>query len=398
MDFILNRYRNLTVLLVVIAAQLLLLAYQVKSNQEVRLIRVWAVTAITPLARLIEGARGNTNGFFHDYFILLDVKDQNKRLKSENGRLKLENQFLKTELSTADRARALAQFQERSPSRTIPARIIGNTTGSNARVVFIDRGSSSGIQRGLAVITPDGIVGKVIDVFPMASQVQLITDGTFGAGVISQKNRVHGVVKGRGDPTCIVEGVQNEEKVEPGEWFYTSGDDRVFPKGLPVGQVSVARDGRSTKEIYLVPSGFQNGFEEVLIVLEGVHQPVPEGAAPQSSQPIAMTPPPPPDNSKPGVPGQTPAEPRRQQGSDGVQTDADKLLDRYKKIGEAEGHTYGGYTFGKPPDFNINPDDPKFKRPPAGAQAGTAAPGAPGQPKAAKPAAPKVPQDLPIED
>src|SRR5437588_7344375 len=107
MDFLINRFRNLTVLLVVVAAQLLLLAYQVKSSQEVRLIRVWAVTAITPFARIIEGARGNTSGFFHDYFILLDVKDDNKRLKSENGRLKLENQFLKTELSTADRARAL---------------------------------------------------------------------------------------------------------------------------------------------------------------------------------------------------------------------------------------------------------------------------------------------------
>ncbi len=79
----------------------------------------------------------------------------------------------------------------------------------------------------------------------MAAQVLLITDPTFAAGVISQKNRVHGTVKGRGEPTCIVDYVQNEEKVEAGEWFYTSGDDRVFPKGLPVGQVSVARHGKT---------------------------------------------------------------------------------------------------------------------------------------------------------
>jgi rod shape-determining protein MreC len=380
MDLLINRFRNLTVLLVVVAAQLLLLAYQVKSSQEVRLIRVWAVTAITPFARIIEGARGNTSGFFHDYFILLDVKDDNKRLKSENGRLKLENQFLKTELSTADRARALSQFQQRSPSRTLPARIIGNATGSNARVVFIDRGSSNGVERGMGVITPDGIVGKVIDVYPTASQVQLITDATFGAGVISQKNRVHGVVKGRGEPTCIVEGVQNEEKVDEGEWFYTSGEDRVFPKGLPVGQVSVVRNGKSTKDIYVVPSGFQNGFEEVLIVLEGAHQPIPEIAVPQSSQPVSMTPPPPGETPAQGTPPKS--------GSPGVPeagTEADKLVERYKKIGEVEGHKYGGYVFNKPPDFNVNPDDPKYKKQAAQATGATA-------PKSSPAAAPKAPK------
>jgi rod shape-determining protein MreC len=375
----------------VVSAQLLLLAYQVKTNKEIRLLRVWTVTAITPFAKVIEGARSNTTGFFRDYFILLDVKDENKRFKAENGRLKLENQFLKTELSTADRARALSQFQQRSPSRTLPARIIGNTTGTNSRVVYVDRGSNSGVQRGMGVITPDGIVGKVLYVFPTASQVQLMTDATFGAGVISQKNRVHGVLKGRGEPTCIVEGVQNEEKVESGEWFFTSGEDRVFPKGLPVGQVSVVRNGKSTKDVYLVPSGFQNGFEEVLIVLEGAHQPIPEVPTPQPG--IAMTPPPPPDSDSPAQKTGATAVPE-------TGTDADKMLDRYKKIGEAEGHTYGGYVFNKPPNFNINPDDPKYKKqlaqPTAPKPAGSAVPGGPAAPKTPAPKAP--PSDLPVED
>jgi rod shape-determining protein MreC len=391
MDLLISRFRNLTVLLVVVSAQLLLLAYQVKTNQEIRLLRVWTVTAITPFAKVIEGARSNTTGFFRDYFILLDVKDENKRLKSENGRLKLENQFLKTELSTADRARALSQFQQRSPSRTLPARIIGNTTGSNARVVYVDRGSNSGVQRGMGVITPDGIVGKVLYVFPTASQVQLMTDATFGAGVISQKNRVHGVLKGRGEPTGIVEGVQNEEKVEPGEWFFTSGEDRVFPKGLPVGQVSVVRNGKSTKDIYLVPSGFQNGFEEVLIVLEGAHQPIPE--VPTQQPAVAMTPPPPAEGEAAG----------QKEGATSVPapgTDADKTLDRYKKIGDAEGHTYGGYVFNKPPNFNINPDDPKYKKQAAqnaaAKAAGTQTPGGPADKKTTPPKSPE--SDLPVED
>src|SRR4051794_17621525 len=116
MEALLSRYRNLTVLLLAILAQLVLLAYQVKSSQDVRLIRVWAVTAVTPVARVLEWTREHTIGVAENYFVLVNVRSENTRLKAENGSLKVENQFLKSELQTADRARALAQFQERTPS------------------------------------------------------------------------------------------------------------------------------------------------------------------------------------------------------------------------------------------------------------------------------------------
>ncbi len=384
MDFLLTRFRNLATLVVVIGGQLLLLAYQVKTGHEIRLIRVWAVTAITPLARVVEFVRSGTIGFFNDYFYLLDVRNDNRRLRSEVGRLKLENQFLKTELSTADRARALAAFQSRSPSRTIPARIIGNGTGANSKVVFIDRGSSYGIEKGMAVITPDGIVGKVVEAFPTASQVLLITDPTFAAGVVSQKNHVRGTLKGQGKPACFVDYVQNEEKVDLGEWFYTSGDDRVFPRGLPVGQVATVRRGKNGKEIYVTPSAFQAGFEEVLVVLEGVHQPVPEPAS--ATAEIHMLPPPPGDSGASAAGAGAEAGPV-------LSTDADRMLDRYRKIGAAQGHVFGeGAPGSKPPNFNINPDEVKRAAPPALPVAGieTARPPAsPAPPPAATPEAPR---------
>src|SRR5580700_10726379 len=137
MEFLLNRFRNLTVLLLAILAQLVLLAYQVKSNGEVRLIRVWAVTAVTPLARAIETGRSSLSRFFSDYFVLLDVREENKRIKKELDRTHMENQFLRTELDTADRAKSLAIFQSRSPSKTVAAHIIMNTTGSGGRVVIV---------------------------------------------------------------------------------------------------------------------------------------------------------------------------------------------------------------------------------------------------------------------
>ena len=166
----------------------------------------------------------------------------------------------------------------------------------NSKDVLIDRGSGSGVMRGMAVVTPDGIVGRVLASYPTASQVLLITDPTFAAGVISEKNRVHGTLKGIGQSKCIIDYVQNEEKVDVGEMFYTSGDDRVFPKGLPVGTVTVVRPGKTFKEIYVVPSGTQNGLEEVLVVMEGIHQEIPD-AQPVPSSDMYIMPAPPGDKS-----------------------------------------------------------------------------------------------------
>jgi rod shape-determining protein MreC len=379
METFLNRHRNLTVLVLVIAAQLLLLAFQVRSDNDMRLIRVWAVTAVTPLARFLEGMRSSTVGFLGNYIVLTDVREENKRLRQELGRLKLENQFLHTELSTAERARALTAFQSRTPSRTIAARIIGTGTGTNSKVVFVDRGSVSGVERGMAVTTPDGIVGKVLAVYPTASQVLLITDSSFAAGVISQKNRVHGTLKGQGHGTVVVDYVQNEEKVEVGEWFYTSGDDRVFPKGLPAGEAKVVRVGKTFKEILLVPSGLNNGLEEVLIVLEGIHQQIPDVQVTANTPIHVLTPPP-------------DAASEQAQAAEGksqvLSTDADRLRDRYKRIGEAQGHIFGeGAPGTRPPNFNIEPAPaakpaaPPATGPaqPAAGPSPQAAPGKPGQ-------------------
>ena len=344
MEALLNRYRNLSVLLVAILAQLVLLAYQVKSNGEVRLIRVWSVAAVTPLARALETGRSSVAHFFSDYFVLLDVRDENKRLKDELDRIQMDNQFLRTQLDTADRARSLAIFQSQSPSKTVAAHIIGNTTDTGGTMVIVDRGSGSGVRKGMAVITPDGIVGKVESVYPMASFVLLITDPTFAAGVISQKNHVHGTVKGQGHSTVIVDYVQNEEKVEQGEWFYTSGDDLIFPKGLPVGEATVVRPGKARKEIYVTPSGFQNGTEQVLIVVEGVHVPIPDAAP--GEQPVHLLDRPPVDS--------TSTAPAASQ--DGPESDADRVVDEYRKIGEAEKHVYGQRGAGAP-NYNLSPSD-----------------------------------------
>jgi rod shape-determining protein MreC len=388
MDTPFSRYRNLTVLLALIVAQLVLLGYQVRTNQNVRLLRVWSVSAVTPLAELAEAVRSHTFGVFGDYFVLLGVKDENQRLREQVGALKMENLFLRTQLADADRARALQAFQAETPSRTIAARVIANGTGANSATVFVDRGSSSGVESGMAVVTPEGIVGKVVAAYPGASLVLLATDPTFAAGVVSQKNHVSGTLKGMGHGTTMVDYIQNEQKVDIGEWFYTSGYDRVFPRGFPVGQVTVARNSPNGKQVFLNLSGLQGMPDEVLIVLQGVHGKIPENPPPSPG--VHLMPLPEEAGSLPG-PGAAPA------GPPPLATPADELREVYQRIGQVENHQYG--TAGSIPNFNAkapaqpSPTPAAAARPPAQQAAGAAAV----KPSTAPPASVAKPSTLAVK-
>ena len=377
MEALLSRYRNLTVLLIVVVGQLLYLAYQVKTNRDERLIRVWAISAVTPMAGVVEGVRRNTVGFAKDYFVLLDVREQNRRLKADNDQLRLQNVYYRNQLSTAEHARALIQFQAQSPSKTVAARVIGNSTVSSAKAVFIDRGSTSGIEKGMAVVTPEGIVGKVVAVYPLTAQVLLVTDPTFKVGVESQRGHVHGILA-CGTGRCTVEQIQNEEKVDPGEWFYTSGEDRLFPRGFPVGTVISAQPGQGMRDVQLDLSGAPGGVEEVLVILQGVHQAIP-AAAPVLDEPVAKMLPPPPQAGDKGAASVKP------------QTEADKVIEKYGDIGKAEGHVYGAIGSNMP-NFNVKPGSaPAPESAPQNNAANAPAPGtatAPAKPKtSAAPAA-----------
>jgi rod shape-determining protein MreC len=338
MEALLSRYRNLTVLLIVVFAQLLYLAYQVKTNADERLIRVWAVTAVTPMAGVVEAVRRNTIGFLQDYFILLDVREQNRRLKADNDHLRMENVYFRNQLSTAEHSRALIQFQAQSRSRTVAARVIGNSTVVTAKAVFIDRGSTSQIEKGMAVVTPEGIVGKVVAVYPLVSQVLLITDPTFKVGVESQQHHVHGVLDCSGK--CQIQQIQNEEKVDVGEWFFTSGEDRIFPKGFPVGTVVTSQPGQGMKEVRLNLSGAPGGEEEVLVVLQGVHQNIPTTPPPIEQTTAKML------DLPPGAGASTPTVK--------PQTEADKVIEKYQSLGKEQNHVYGAYG-SSIPNFNVKP-------------------------------------------
>ena len=278
MENIIKRHWNLSILALVLVAQLMALAYQVRKPTEhgsVRLIRLWAVSAITPFEKgFVHSVDGVANGW-HNYVYLRNVRRQNDQLRDEIQRLRLEQVRLTQDANQAWRLQSLLGFKEQYISETMAAQVISSTGSEFTRGIYIDKGSRDGIKRDMPVITADGIVGKVYSVFPSSSLVLEINDPTSGAGVILEKSRLQGILKGdqKGTGETYVSNIMADERIEPGDVVLTSGGDRVFPKGLPVGTVAKVLSGQeSFLNIRIKPAARLDRLEEVLVITKIVEK------------------------------------------------------------------------------------------------------------------------------
>ena len=273
MESVLGRYRNLTILVGVLFLQVLGLAVQVKrsgdSPEHTRLIRIWAVDTITPFERVLVWTQNSTTNLWHNYFFLRGVRAENRQLKQQIEQMRLEQVRLSEDAGQAHRLQQLLDFREQFVAKTVPAQVIGSGGSDLSRIVYIDKGGNDGIKRDFAVITANGIVGKVLEVFPSVSQVLLINDQTSGVGAMLEKSRLQGVLKGTPDGEVVLQRVMSDEKVAPGDVVLSSGGDRIFPKGLPVGTVSKVSPGHEMfLNIQVKPAADLSRLEEVLVVTQ----------------------------------------------------------------------------------------------------------------------------------
>jgi rod shape-determining protein MreC len=272
MESVFGRYRNLIIFLGVLFLQAMGLALQVRrnvDNEPTRLIRVWTVAAVTPFEKAIVWMQDSTHNVWHNYLYLRGVRAENRELKGEIERLKLEQVRLNEDAVQARRLQSLLAFKEQFISQTLPAQVIGSSGSEQSRSVYIDKGYSDGVKTDLAVITADGIVGKVLHVYRSTSQVLLIDDQSSGVGAILARTRLQGVLKGSPSGEVMLEKVMSDEQVQPGDKVLTSGGDRIFPKGLPVGTVTKVAQGRDLFwNIRVRPSANLEKLEEVLVVTQ----------------------------------------------------------------------------------------------------------------------------------
>jgi rod shape-determining protein MreC len=270
MDTFLSRYRNLIVLAAILFAQIIGLAVQVRrpgQEGETRLIRLWAVSAVTPLESAVIHSQNWVTHLWSNYLYLRGVRRENRELRAQIQHMGLEQVRLREDAHMARRIQALLAFKEQYINSTVAAQVIGTSGSDQSRVLYLDKGSDDGIQTDMAVITPTGIVGKIVQAFPDSSQVLPINDQFSGVGVALKDSRLQGILKGGLNGTTTLQYIMSDEAVKPGEEVITSGGDRIFPKGLPVGKVVSVEPGKDLfLNIRVDPAAHLDRLEEVLVV------------------------------------------------------------------------------------------------------------------------------------
>ena len=152
------------------------------------------------------------------------------------------------------------------------AQVISTTGSEFSRGVYIDKGSRDGIKPDMPVVTSDGIVGKVLRVYPTSSLVLEINDPSSWAGVILEKSRLQGILKGSPSGGTFVANIMADESIERGERILSSGGDRVYPKGLPVGTVARISPAGTFLNVEVKPAAQLNRLEEVLVITKIVEK------------------------------------------------------------------------------------------------------------------------------
>jgi rod shape-determining protein MreC len=262
------RHRPPFILAAVLVAQLLLLSLQITRNHDVRLIRVWAVAVVDPFQRSLRGITDISLGTWRTYRHLLRAQQENQELRTQLASVQSQILQLSEQAAESGRLRALLDFKNQLPFQTVAAEVIASSPGENSNAIFIGKGVDAGLTSDLAVITPEGIIGKTIAVFSHSSQVLLLTDTSSGVGIMLEKSRVQGVLKGDSRNLCLIRYIMNEEPVAPGEAVLTSGLDQIFPKGLRVGSVVETSAGNIYKNVEVKPAADLSRLETVLVVLK----------------------------------------------------------------------------------------------------------------------------------
>jgi rod shape-determining protein MreC len=218
---------------------------------------------------------------WNDYIFLRGTRQENEQLKQQVARLREEQAAFAEDAAQGRRLQQLLAFKQQYSTATVPAQVIGTSGSDRSRVLYLDKGSLDGLRPEQAVMTPDGVVGKLRDVFPHTAQVLLLSDATSGAGVILQSSRVRGILRGTANGEMEIDNLTADSRIKPGEKVLTSGGDMVFPRGLPVGEiVSIAPDPQHQPytNIRIRPWANLSRLEEVLVIT-GTNSTLPPAAA-----------------------------------------------------------------------------------------------------------------------
>lgn len=207
-------------------------------------------------------------GVGENYNTLAGFKAENERLRKRIQALEAEKQRLLEAEATNQRLKQLLDFRNQLPGKPIAASIIANSANSWFQSCVLNKGSADGIRKGMAVVTPVGVLGKVVSVTPRSAKVLLLTDPNSGIDVLVQRTRARGIVSGSPENGTVLKYVKRSEDIQEGDRLITSGMDGVFPKGMSVGTVVKVRKQHLGlfQFVEVLPAVQSSRVEDVLVV------------------------------------------------------------------------------------------------------------------------------------
>ena len=263
-----NKERSVLVLLPLLVLHLALLSIQIESSSGTLLFKTWTLAVQAPLLSFSSNITGGIGRVWHNYIWTVGARAENERLLQTVHKLLLINNSYAQSQKENERLRHLLSLNDRLEFRSIGARVVARTPGFLSNLVYIDRGSEEGVYPDAAVLSGDGIIGRVILVTKHQSQVQLISNPDASIGALLEQTRTPGVLQGSGDALLDMAYVGNAEPVKVGDIVVSSGLDGIYPKGLPIGKVVDSRKGKGVfRFIKVEPRVDLIRVEEVSVLL-----------------------------------------------------------------------------------------------------------------------------------
>ena len=253
---------------------LLFFSLNVPHNREANVIERSALTVLSPLLRPVSRISSFVEDIWDSYIRLVDTHRENMQLREDIRSLNLRVLEGNEAFLANQRLERLLLMKKSVKAPTIAASVIGEDLTSWFRTLVINRGSSSGIREGMAVISADGVVGQTVKVASSTARVLLLTDHASGISATIQRSRARGVVKGKSEMLCTLEFTTREEDVKVGDTVITSGIGGLFLKGLPIGEVTMVKRGEYGifQTVSIRPAVNLSHLEEILVVERGGYE------------------------------------------------------------------------------------------------------------------------------
>jgi rod shape-determining protein MreC len=264
------RRRTGSLLLVLLVGHVILISAQVPARSGPRLLQVLVLGTFAEAERLLAGAAALAAAAWHRYVALRQVGEENEALRRQIAELEVQLQAERAVAREAARLQRLLDLKSSIGLPTLAARVIAGNPTPGFHTITIDRGARDGVRRDLAVIGPNGVIGRTVgEPAARAAQVQLIVAREAAAGALVERSQAGGVVMGGGgDPPLTLEYVTNLADVREGDLVVTSGLDGIYPRGLPIGRVTSAARGPALYQIIKVrPLVDFSSLDHVLVVL-----------------------------------------------------------------------------------------------------------------------------------